>query len=203
MTTNLSQFISDLSLQSIAEERKKVLDHLIEECRAHLQKHQPLHLNFICTHNSRRSQMAQIWAWVSSVHYGLPSIRCFSGGTEVTQFNLRAVQSLQNCGLLIDTASERENPQYEVRMEKGGQALLCFSKHFDHRMIPKPYIAIMVCSHAEQNCPFIPDALARYALPFEDPGQSDGTGKEEETYRASCREIAREMLYFVKGLLSK
>jgi len=36
---------------------------------------------------------------------------------------------------------------------------------------------------------------ARFALPYDDPKQSDGTPTEVKTYDERCRQIAREMLY--------
>ena len=71
-----------------------------------------------------------------------------------------------------------------------------FSKKYDHSQNPQnAFAAIMVCSNADEACPFIPGADARFSLPFQDPKQHDNTPQEGRQYDERCRQIAREMLY--------
>lgn len=50
--------------ENISTVRKAVLQPLIENIQSKYSKNQVVNLNFICTHNSRRSHLTQIWAQV-------------------------------------------------------------------------------------------------------------------------------------------
>ena len=70
-----------------------------------------------------------------------------------------------------------------------------WSKKYDHPSNPtENYAAIMVCTDADQNCPYIPGAT-RLAIPFDDPKTFDGTPSESSKYDERCLQIATEMLY--------
>ena len=53
----------------------------------------------------------------------------------------------------------------------------------------------MTCSQAAENCPFVPGAEIRIAIPFEDPKVNDGSAQELEHYQQKSKEIATEMNY--------
>lgn len=36
----------------------------------------------ICTHNSRRSHLSQLWAQVASFHFGIDQVAVYSAGTQ-------------------------------------------------------------------------------------------------------------------------
>lgn len=89
-----------------------------------------------------------------------------------------------------------ENPRYEVRYSREGSGMVCFSKVYDHPVNPREgFAAVMTCSEADENCPFIPGADFRLSLPYDDPKEADGTAEEEVRYDERCRQIGREMLY--------
>ena len=155
-------------------------------------------LNFICTHNSRRSQFGQVWATVAAHHFGMDAlVEAYSGGTEVTAFNERAVGALRRSGLDIHPSAISDNPKYAVHYHEVGDPLICYSKKYDD--VPDldglGFGAIMTCSDADRGCPIVYGSTARFALPYLDPKVADGQENEREVYDERCAEVAREMLY--------
>lgn len=160
------------------------------------QENQTAQLLFVCTHNSRRSHLAQIWTSAAASYYRLPIPRVYSGGTESTAFNARAVAALERAGLKIQKTTDDENPIYHVRYSETGPVITAFSKVMDQAPNPrKDFMAIMVCDSADKSCPSVSGATARVALPFIDPKQSDDSPAETLTYDERSAQIAREMLY--------
>ncbi len=161
----------------------------------------PIGLNFICTHNSRRSHLAQIWAGVAAQHFGKKDVATFSGGTEATAFHPNAVAAIKRCGFDVaaepnPTASPTDNPIYAVRTSPNSSPWRCFSKVYDQPPNPSAdFAAVMVCDSANAACPVVPGASLKIALPYVDPKISDGTDSESATYDERCRQIAREMLF--------
>ena len=156
-------------------------------------------LNFICTHNSRRSQLAQVWAAVAAHYLGMDHVRTYSGGTEVTAFNPYAVAALERAGFRIEV-SDGENPHYRIDFSPAAPPLECWSKTYDDPANPeRDFAAVMTCSQADAGCPFIPGASTRISLPYDDPKEADGTPQEAERYDERLRQIGRE-LFFVMGL---
>lgn len=157
---------------------------------------EPINLNFICTHNSRRSHIAQLWAQTAAFHYNIPKVTAFSGGTETTAFNPRAVKAMREVGFDIIPLTEKNNPSYSVRYSADDMPIQVFSKKYDDAVNPtKDFAAVMTCSHADKNCPLIPGAAKRIALTYDDPKDFDGTPDEESKYRERALEIGREILY--------
>lgn len=190
----LSVSIENAGELSIPEERKAILNTLIDYIRSGTQSGKEVNLNFICTHNSRRSQFSQIWAQVAAYYYGV-DINSFSGGVEVTEFNLRAVASVERFGFEVEKEGG-VNPRYSVKYSKRAQPLICFSKIFDDPSNPKEnFAAVMTCSHADENCPFIPGAEARIPVRYDDPKTFDGTDLESSKYDERSLQIAAEMFY--------
>ncbi|MEM6362727.1 MAG: protein-tyrosine-phosphatase [Bacteroidota bacterium] len=190
----LSVSIENAGELSIPEERKAILNTLIDYIRSGTQSRKEVNLNFICTHNSRRSQFSQIWAQVAAYYYGV-DINSFSGGVEVTEFNLRAVASVERFGFEVEKEGG-VNPRYSVKYSKRAQPLICFSKIFDDPSNPKEnFAAVMTCSHADENCPFIPGAEARIPVRYDDPKTFDGTDLESSKYDERSLQIAAEMFY--------
>ena len=190
---------SDISKER-REELLKLTYH-IEKCQA---SGKPVKLLFVCTHNSRRSHLAQLWAKIGAVHFGIDKLETYSGGTETTAMNPRTVAALQRAGLEI-TTDDREltNPKYSVAFSRSLPSEICFSKTLVEAPNPKEnFAAIMTCSSADTSCPNVQGCEFRLALPYEDPKKSDGTAQEAATYDAKSKEIAREML-FVMSRVSK
>ncbi|NBB77432.1 MAG: protein-tyrosine-phosphatase [Bacteroidetes bacterium] len=181
----------------IPEKRKGELEKLAGYVRSKLDESQTAKLNFICTHNSRRSHLAQIWTAAAAHHFGLKRVETYSGGTEATAFNPNAVAALERAGYKVENPGGK-NPEYRVHFDENTDPLVCFSKTFDHSANPKRHFAaVMTCSDADENCPFVPGAEFRIPVTYRDPKESDGTEHEKETYDERCMKIGREMLYMI------
>lgn len=154
---------------------------------------------FVCTHNSRRSHFGQVWAQVAAWWFGFDWVKTYSGGTEATAFDPRAVAALERAGLQIRRGAEPSNPVYVVRAgEPDGTlpAMACFSKRYDAPDNPRQrFVAVMTCAQADADCPVVHGADLRIALPYDDPKAADGTDAEAKTYDERCAQIARELLF--------
>ncbi|MEL7342425.1 MAG: protein-tyrosine-phosphatase, partial [Bacteroidota bacterium] len=158
-------------------------------------------LTFICTHNSRRSHLGQIWAKVMADYYGYPSVQTYSGGTEATAFNPNAIAALREQGLQIEALTEGQNPHYMIRYSEEQAKLETWSKVYDQAPNPQAaFCAIMTCSEADEACPVVFGASKRVSLPYEDPKKSDGTPEQAAIYQARSLEIASEMAFVFQQL---
>ena len=185
--------------QSISDERKAVIEPLRIYLKEQLELENPIRLNFICTHNSRRSQFAQVWAHVAAHHYNLP-IQSFSGGVEVTACNTRTVGALKRLGFRVESVG-RDNPLYRAFFSDDAEPIRLFSKLYDDAENPQQrFAAIMTCSHADENCPYLPSADVRITLLYEDPKAFDDTPNESQAYTERSLQIASEMFYAFNGL---
>lgn len=191
MYQKLEQCITSLKQVELDESRKAILADLVN----YIQRHSNAKLNFICTHNSRRSHLSQVWAQTMAAYFGV-EVETFSGGTEATAFHPNAVAALERAGFSI--ASEGgKNPRYRVQFNEMMEPMVCYSKTYDDSTNPSSgFAAIMTCSEADADCPLVLGADARIKLFYEDPKISDGTPIQVETYDERCRQIAAEM-YFV------
>jgi arsenate reductase len=187
----------------IPEERKKALKKLALFVETKVKASEKAELIFICTHNSRRSHISQIWAQTAAAYYGVPNVIAYSGGTEATAFNPRAVKAMEDAGFKIKKTIEGANPIYEVRFADDAKAITAFSKKYDGGGNPKSgFGAVMTCSHADHNCPVVAGATVRIATPYDDPKDFDGTPQEAAKYAERVHEIGREVLYafsLIKG----
>ncbi|WP_134199211.1 protein-tyrosine-phosphatase [uncultured Algoriphagus sp.] len=191
----LAETIQNAKKQPIPAERKAVLEVLISYIQSKLDQGQDVNLNFICTHNSRRSQFSQIWAKTAADLHGIPA-NCYSGGVEVTAFNDRAVSSLKRSGFRISYKENGSNPIYSVFYSDESDPIIAFSKVFDDPANDAlHFAAVMTCDHADENCPFIPGTERRIPVRYEDPKAFDGTDLEAEKYDERSLQIASEMLY--------
>lgn len=175
--------------------RQAQLGQLATYLRQKMAQAAPIALQFICTHNSRRSHLGQIWASTVAAYLGLPPLQTYSGGTAVTALNPRVVTALEQVGFQCDRPAG-ENPHYAVAFGATLPPVLCWSKLYDDPHNPtRGFAAIMTCSEADANCPFIPGAEWRLALPYADPKDADGTPEEAATYAERVRQIGREIFY--------
>jgi protein-tyrosine-phosphatase len=180
---------------TISNERKEKLEKLSDYIREKSSNNEIIQLNFICTHNSRRSHVAQIWAAVAAEYYGISNVVTFSGGTEATAFNINAVNSMRRSGFDINIEKDGKNPVYKVSFGNESNIITAFSKVYDKFNPSVNFAAIMVCSDADEACPYVPGTDARFALPFEDPKPFDGTDLETQKYDERTRQIATEIMY--------
>jgi protein-tyrosine phosphatase/arsenate reductase len=197
LTPELEDYIAGAlgEVNRIPAERRIKLGELASFISERADAGKPVRLTFICTHNSRRSHLSQIWAQTAAHYFSIPGIETFSGGTEATAFNPRAVAAIERAGFAVATG-EGSNPVVEVRWAVDGPTMECFSKVYDQDPNPKQdFAALMTCSAADAACPIVFGADARIAIPFDDPKAFDGTDQETSKYDERCRQIAREMLW--------
>lgn len=201
MNSALKQYLKSLSpeMEALTPRRQQLLQQIASYIKARKQAQVAAQLTFICTHNSRRSHMSQIWAATAASYYGVAeNLHTYSGGTEATAFNPRAVAAMERAGFAIQ-GGHGANPRYEVTFSESEPSLHCFSKKYDDPYNPQEnFAAIMTCSEADENCPFIPGAALRVTLPYVDPKEADGTEREKTAYDERCRQIAAEMFYLMK-----
>lgn len=199
MLSKLNLTIEQVLKIPIPENRKVILSKLVDYIQNKLEIGQSPRLNFICTHNSRRSQFSQIWAQTAAAFFTI-EVECFSGGVELTAFNDRAVASILRCGFKVDKEGEI-NPKYSVYYDTKSKPIVAFSKLFDDT--PSPFAAVMTCAQADENCPFIPAAECRIPVRYEDPKAFDDTAQEAEKYDERSIQIASEMFYVFRNLANK
>ena len=200
MFSSISSLITRIDNSTISDQRKELLKPLKEYLSSKIKQKSVVNLNFICTHNSRRSQICEVWAKIIGEFYGL-NINTFSGGIEITACNERTINSLSRLGFKIKNLGG-ENPHYEIKYADNKTPITLFSKLYDDPANPKTgFAAVMSCSHADENCPFIPGAEKRISLPYEDPKAYDNTADEAKIYDERSIQIATEMKYVFGGLL--
>lgn len=198
ITKELNLLIDKLvtKFDEISEERKSALTSLIDFIQEKKNNNELINLIFICTHNSRRSHLAQIWAQTAANFYGFSKVFCFSGGTEATALFPVVAETLTKQGFIINKQSNNDNPEYYITYSETQAPIIGFSKLFSDVFNPQNnFAAIMTCTHAEENCPFIPNAAKRISLPFNDPKEFDGTPLQQVKYEERSEQIAIEMLY--------
>ncbi|POY40690.1 protein-tyrosine-phosphatase [Flavobacterium alvei] len=192
----IENVISTLNFESISEERKIVLQPLIDFIQRKSDEQKEIRLNLICTHNSRRSHLSQVWAQTAAAHYGIQNVFCYSGGTEATAMFPMAAKTLEKQGFQIKTISEGNNPVYAIKYSENAHPIIGFSKTFDDDFNPQSeFAAILTCSSADQGCPFIAGAEKRIPITFEDPKAFDNTPQQAEKYEERSVQIATEMFY--------
>ena len=198
LTSAIGQFCADriAEFDQIPAARQEQLLRLSQYCsRTIAAGHRP-RIIVICTHNSRRSHLGQVWLSAGADHYGIPGVETFSGGTEATAFNPRAVEALRRIGFLIETEDFTENPIYQIRWNDRMEPYRAFSKKYDTAPNPtERFAAVMVCSEADEGCPLVAGCDFRLALPYDDPKAFDETPQESAKYDERARQIGREMLF--------
>lgn len=195
----IEQTILSLNIDNISEDRKAVLHPLVNYIREKITKNEAIALNFICTHNSRRSHLSQVWAQTLAHYVGIKNINCYSGGTEATALFPVAAETLKKMGFQIDTLSEGKNPVYAIKYAANSHPIIGFSKTFDDDFNPKSnFAAIMTCSSADKGCPIVAGSDGRFPITFGDPKAFDNTPLQKEKYHERSLQIATELLYVMK-----
>lgn len=188
--------INSLNIESISEERKETLQALIDFIQIKVNDNQEIRINFICTHNSRRSHLSQVWAQTMAFYFNIKNVFCYSGGTESTALFPMVAETLENSGFEVKTISENINPIYSIKYAENEHPIIGFSKKLDDAFNPKSeFAAIMTCSQADDGCPFIAGAEKRIPITFEDPKAFDNTLQQAEKYNERSLQIATELFY--------
>ncbi len=196
MNQQLKKTIKALNTDLLSTERINVLQPLIEFVQNKVTNNQIINLNFICTHNSRRSHLAQIWAQVASVHFKIPNVNCFSGGTEETALYKTVIEVLQNQGFTVNLLNNSTNPIYALKFNENCMPIIGFSKKYNHEFNPKSnFAAVMTCSEADGGCPFVAGAEKRIAITYQDPKVFDELPNAANAYTTTSLQIATEMFY--------
>lgn len=192
----IATVISTFNFENIPAERKNILQPLVDYIKAKVSNQQEIRLNLICTHNSRRSHLSQVWAQTAAAYYDVKNVFCYSGGTEATAMFPMAAKALAKQGFQIKTLAEGSNPIYSIKYASDEHPIIGFSKTYDDSFNPQnEFVAIMTCSQADGGCPFIAGAELRIPITFEDPKAFDNTPQQEEKYEERSLQIATEMFY--------
>jgi len=192
----LVDYISALDHQSVSDDRKAVLQPLADYISAKDKAGAQINLNFICTHNSRRSHLSQCWAQAIASYYNIPNVQCYSAGTEATAIYPTVLDTLFKVGFQVTKITDDSNPIQAIKYGATAHPIIGFSKTIDHNFNPSTdFAAVMTCSQADHGCPFISGADKRIPITYEDPKSSDGTADEEKVYLERSSQIATEMKY--------
>ncbi len=198
---NLNAYLQAIvaEFENIPATRRLELQTIADYVRQQILNSGNAKLTFICTHNSRRSHLCQVWAQIAAAYWNVTTVETFSGGTEATAFNPRAVAALQRCGLVITQLDHgATNSHYHVTFADNIPPIHCFSKIFDAPPNPnRGYCAVMTCTEADQACPVVIGCDLRAPLRFEDPKVADDTPRESEVYDERSRQVCREMMYLM------
>lgn len=201
--SEIEKNIQELNPLTITNHRKNALQPLIDFIQLKTSKKEPIRINFICTHNSRRSHFSQVWAQTMAIYFNIRNVFCYSGGTETTSLFPKVVETLQNSGFKINTLIEGNNPVYSIKYANNEHSVIGFSKKLDDEFNPKSeFAAIMTCNSANEACPFVPGAEIRIPIPFEDPKTFDNTPQQTEKYLERSKQIATEMFYVFSKIKS-
>ena len=200
---DLDKFIKSFTndFENIPADGKKELKEISDYISERIESGKDVNLVFICTHNSRRSHMSQIAAQTAAYYYGVEKVKCYSGGTESTAFNPRAVKAILKAGYEVEKQDDSDNPVYIIEFAEEASAIQAFSKKFDDSENPQDnFAAVMTCSDADENCPYVPGAGQRFAIPYDDPKEFDDTPLEEEKYDERLKQISTEMFFIFSNV---
>ena len=203
MFPKIKSTIDQVSFETISEERKQVLAPLIQFIQSKVNNELTIRLNFICTHNSRRSHLSQVWAQTAAAYYNIKNVFCYSGGTEATALFPKVAETLVNTGFEVKIISEGDNPIYAIKYNTNDHPVIGFSKSYEDDFNPQSeFAAILTCSQADGGCPFIAGAEKRIPITFDDPKAFDNTPLQTEKYQERSLQIATELLYVFSQIKS-
>jgi arsenate reductase len=191
------------NFDAISTDRKTLLVQVADYIADRRAQGRSAKLLFICTHNSRRSHLGQIWAHLASWLYGLDHVETYSGGTETTAFHFNALHALASCGVRVEAGDNTRSAHHFISFSTNAPRVEAWSKTFDDEQNPRrAFAAMMTCSDADEACPIIPGADARFPIRYDDPKDFDGTATEAKAYTERCRQIGTEMLYMMGNAAS-
>jgi arsenate reductase len=203
MFPKIKSTIDQVSFETISEERKQVLAPLIQFIQSKVNNELTIRLNFICTHNSRRSHLSQVWAQTAAAYHNIKNVFCYSGGTEATALFPKVAETLVNTGFEVKIISEGDNPIYAIKYNTNDHPVIGFSKSYEDDFNPQSeFAAILTCSQVDGGCPFIAGAEKRIPITFDDPKAFDNTPLQTEKYQERSIQIATEFLYVFSQIKS-
>ena len=135
----------------------------------------PLHVLFLCTGNSCRSQMAEGWAR----HLKPGLLEAYSAGIETHGLNPLAVQVMQEAG--VDISQQR-------------------SKHVDELKHIAFDFVVTVCGHANEHCPLFPGKTKVLHVGFDDPPTLAKEVSDELEILNIYRRVRDEIRQYVESL---
>ena len=204
MLKKIKEYINALNISNISEDRKAVLQPLIDFIKLKDKQNKPIDLNFICTHNSRRSHLSQVWAQVMAHYFSIEKVTTYSGGTEATALFPKVKETLTKIGFDIKIIAQGNNPIYSIKYTDNLHPIIGFSKTYDNTFNPKSsFAAILTCSSADKGCPFISGAEKRIPITYQDPKAFDNTELQDQKYFEKSNEIATEMKYVFHQIILK
>ncbi|KMQ72258.1 low molecular weight phosphatase family protein [Chryseobacterium koreense] len=194
--SRIEEVIQTIEPRTISADRQVVLQPLIDFIQGKVLTNQELRINFICTHNSRRSHLSQVWAQTMARYFQIDNVFCYSGGTEATAIFPTVIDTLEKAGFQIQMISKNQNPVYSIKFSANEHPIIGFSKKLDHDFNPKSgFAAIMTCDSANEACPIVFGADIRIPIMYEDPKVADNTPQQEEKYQERSMQIATELFY--------
>ena len=192
----IENYVSSFTFEGLTADRTEALQPLVDYINEKAAGDSETRINFICTHNSRRSHLTQILAQAAAAHYGIPNVFCYSGGTEATALYPMVAETLKNAGFAVQLLSGGHNPVYAIKYSENEHPVIGFSKTYYDAFNPESeFAAIMTCSQADGGCPFISGAEKRIAITYEDPKAFDNTPEQAAKYDERSLQIATEMFY--------
>ena len=203
MNKGINEIIKGFKAENISSDRKVTLHSLVNYLKEKSEKNETVRLNFICTHNSRRSHLSQIWAQTMAHYFNIKNVHCYSGGTEATAMFPKIAETLQKQGFDVYPLSEAPNPVYAVKFNQDEHPLVCFSKAYFHPFNPTAnYAAVVTCNSADEACPVVVGAESRFPIKYDDPKAFDHTDVMDEKYAERSLQIGEEMWYIFKNVFT-
>lgn len=87
-----------------------------------------------------------------------------------------------------------EDSVYLVKYSENENSIICFSKTYDSSFNPKDkFGAIMTFNSADEGCPFLLRAEAKFPIKYDDPKAFDNAELQTEMYAKRSLEIDQEM----------
>ena len=201
LNSRILDSIELIKKSSSTHSSKKELLKLIDYINNKINLDKEININFICTHNSRRSIFSQIWAKVFSDYYGLQKVRTFSGGTESTYVSQNVIKTLSSYGFIINKLDQKKNSNYEITYSSSKNKILIFSKKYDEISNPKKnFVAVTTCLSAKENCPFISGSEKIISLSYDDPKKYDKISEPIKMYLNISNQIATDMNFVFSNL---
>ena len=183
-----------------APRRKAILSEVADTIVQYIVAGTPLNVLFVCTHNSRRSQAAQLWLGTCLYLHNIENIEVYSAGAVATAFNYRMVDAARRMGFKVNLQRTDEEEKYRVDSPFHPVfSQTFFSKTIDDQSLPTENVLVLhTCTDAEASCPVIHGATHTYSLPFRDPSRFDGHPHQDKLYEATFRHIGSEMMFLSK-----
>jgi len=187
MNKEFKGFFSKINQYNPEKDKKNLLDDIISKIQKSLKITN--NIVFLCTHNSRRSQLCQVWGIILSKIYNI-DLKFNSAGTEKTEVNKNILYCFSHIGL-------------EVKGNKIIYEDLSISLHSKllDEIQPNKFISIMTCSDAEKSCPSDSRSIKNISMTYQDPKVFDYKEKEKDEYLKTSKLIAKELNYVLKKLV--